>query len=72
MSKEIPFNLHSQIARKDLSPVNWHRVTPGFDLWACECGLEFELTYGTPAENNMNFCPQCGNLIRVIDEDDES
>ena len=69
MSKEIPFDLRSQIARKNLSPVTWHRVLEGFNLWACECGLRFELKgYETPAENNINFCPQCGNLIRVIEE----
>lgn len=24
------------------------------------CGLAWTLNYGTPEENNMNFCPKCG------------
>lgn len=25
-----------------------------------ECGKRWELTCGSPADNNLNFCPRCG------------
>lgn len=25
-----------------------------------ECGERWELTCGSPADNNLNFCPRCG------------
>lgn len=25
-----------------------------------ECGVRWELTCGSPADNNLNFCPRCG------------
>ena len=28
------------------------------------CGEPWELNYGTPEENNMNFCPNCGADMR--------
>ena len=28
------------------------------------CGEPWELNYGTPQENNMNFCPNCGADMR--------
>ena len=35
------------------------------DTYECsECGKWFVLMYGTPEENNYNFCPNCGADMR--------
>lgn len=34
------------------------------DTWECsKCGEPWTLNYGTPQENNMNYCPNCGAKI---------
>lgn len=34
---------------------------PGAGYWECSyCGEPWVLIEGTPAENNMNYCPNCG------------
>lgn len=35
-------------------------------LWNTECGGTFEITEGTPRENEMVFCPYCGKSIEEI------
>ena len=43
----------------------------GEDPYQCsECGEEWWLNDGTPAENNMNFCPRCGADMREGEKDD--
>lgn len=38
--------------------------------WVCSvCGEPWTLIDGTPAENNMNFCPNCG--AQMSDRDGE-
>ena len=34
-----------------------------------ECGQEWCLNDGTPAENNMNYCPTCGADMREGEKD---
>ena len=35
------------------------------NVYKCSvCGEPWELNYGTPQENNMNFCPNCGADMR--------
>jgi len=37
------------------------------NAWECSnCKLLWQLTVGTPKENNMNYCPQCG--AKIIEE----
>lgn len=34
---------------------------PGAGYWECSyCGEPWVLIEGAPAENNMNYCPNCG------------
>lgn len=35
----------------------WH------DVWYTDCGNAFVLINGTPVENDMRYCPYCGNLL---------
>lgn len=56
----------------NIAPVNWHCEDESLNLWICECGYEFQIDYGTPAENQIYFCPKCGNLIRIFDDTGES
>ena len=38
--------------------------------WETECGNMFEVTDGTPYENDMKFCPYCGeNLVEFMKAD---
>ena len=32
--------------------------------WEGSCGVVFELITGTPAENKMRFCPNCGKPLK--------
>ena len=33
----------------------------GSNVYVCSnCGLEWYLEEGTPEENDMNYCPKCG------------
>ena len=33
--------------------------------WSGSCETRWWLDYGTPKENEMNFCPKCGKRIKV-------
>ena len=40
------------------------------DTYECsQCGEPWTLIDGTPKENNMNYCPNCGAEMRGGDED---
>ena len=36
-----------------------------------QCGEEWTFPFGTPKENNANFCPNCGAIMERGDEADE-
>ena len=40
----------------------WREDSDGF--WKGDCGIAWELFTGTPKENKMNYCPECGKLIK--------
>lgn len=46
----------------------WKETDMGWDgdtAWVCSvCGEPWTLIDGTPKENNMNFCPNCGSQMR--------
>lgn len=33
------------------------------NAWEGTCGVLWELIEGTPKENEINFCPQCGKRV---------
>lgn len=38
-----------------------------YNPWSTACGGEFEITTGSPSENEMNFCPYCARrIVEVI------
>ena len=39
----------------------WHVDDDG--IYVTECGNLFEIMDGTPAENEMRYCPYCGREI---------
>jgi len=45
------------------------------DAWACQsCDLYWQLISGTPQENGVKFCPQCGipiGTFKYQEEDDD-
>ena len=40
-----------------------HEVHHESDAWDTQCGNAFLLVEGTPAENDMAFCPYCGGHL---------
>ena len=39
------------------------------NVWQCsECGEEWQLMEGTPAENRMNYCHHCGSRLYMKGE----
>ena len=48
----------------------WKRFDEAnFNAWECpECGHVHQLFEGTPAENDMNYCPKCGVQLITIEK----
>lgn len=42
---------------------------PHYDYWTAECGMEWSLDEGDPADNGMRFCPNCGGSLVVGEEE---
>lgn len=40
-----------------------HDADADDNAWEGTCGALWELIEGTPKENKMNFCPQCGKRV---------
>ncbi len=46
----------------------WIETEMGFNsyAWVCSaCGEPWVLNAGTPSENNMNYCPNCGAKMKI-------
>ncbi len=41
------------------------------DHWETQCDDAFQFADGTPAENNMLFCPYCGLKIEQLNQDEK-
>ena len=44
-----------------MSDCHWEHNEEGY--WETTCGNAFEVTEGTPLENNMRFCCYCGKRL---------
>ena len=51
----------------------WKQCTSEYDTsWEGTCGAKWTIEHGTPKENVVNFCPQCGGkLIEIEPKDNE-
>jgi len=45
------------------TPCAWKQVDDDWGTWESSCGQLFCLDDGTPWQNNMRYCPFCGNSI---------
>lgn len=66
---ESAYKAGYETAKKEFEPRQgkWreHKTIDGGILYVCtNCSNVFELTYGTPKDNNYNFCPSCGADMR--------
>lgn len=52
------------LAPRSLTPCTWRSDEE--DHWTAACGLAWWICDGTPAENNINFCPKCGGRITEV------
>ena len=44
----------------------WHESDDETNCWHTDCGDTFQITEGSPADNNMRHCCYCGNpLVEV-------
>ena len=72
-----PYNVLTEVRDRiealptvDAVPVvhgEWIETEMGYDdyAWVCTvCGEPWVLNAGTPSENNMNYCPNCGARMR--------
>jgi len=51
----------------------WKQCTSEYDTsWEGTCGAKWTIEHGTPKENVVNFCPQCGGkLVEIEPKDNE-
>lgn len=53
-------SLYEFTAKEKQNTCKW---TIDLEAYTTQCGGLFEITYGSPEENNMNFCPYCGGIL---------
>jgi rubrerythrin len=52
--------------KKLVERCEWILIDDDKGLWQCsKCGAEWVLEAGTPADNEMNYCPACGRRLEV-------
>lgn len=53
-------------SRADEKPCVWRCEQDEYmdGCWRTTCRRLFELTEGTPTENNFHFCPNCGKPLK--------
>ncbi len=44
----------------------WCEWTQDGEVWTGVCGIEWEFLDGSPAENDVKFCPKCGKQVEVL------
>lgn len=53
------------------STCNWNQDEWEGDLWVSECGVYWSLNEGTPTENKMKFCLNCGKPLTQTPYEEE-
>ena len=57
---------HPDCPLKLVEGCEWILIDDDNGLWQCsKCGAEWVLEAGTPADNEMNYCPACGKRLEV-------
>ena len=57
---------HKDCPLKPVEMCEWILIDDDKGLWQCsKCGAEWVLEAGTPADNEMNYCPACGRRLEV-------
>lgn len=47
----------------------YEQIEEDYNVWHCnKCKCDWCLEEGTPKDNNMNYCPECGARIKEIIE----
>lgn len=47
----------------------YEQIEEDYNVWNCsKCKCDWCLEEGTPKDNNMNYCPECGAIIKEIIE----
>jgi hypothetical protein len=50
----------------------YEQIEEDYNVWHCsKCKCDWCIEEGTPIDNNMNYCPECGARIREIIELEE-
>ena len=49
------------------SVCRWRMEDDDSGLWAGDCGAMWTLTGGSPEENEMAYCPQCGRKLEQVE-----
>ena len=58
-------------AQPELKKGKWIPTNDGWDgeYFVCsKCGCPWTLIEGSPEDNGMNFCPNCGAYMREVDD----
>ena len=63
--EEVEMN-HIEV-KVEFEKCEWSRESD--DVWRSDCGLLWEFdNEETPKANNMNYCPQCGKILKEAPE----
>lgn len=47
----------------------YKQIEEDYNIWSCSnCECAWRIEEGTPANNNVNYCPECGARIKEIIE----
>lgn len=69
MAEEI-IRLRAELAalkERTQSVCRWRMEDDDSGLWAGDCGAMWTLTGGSPEENEMAYCPQCGRKLEQVE-----
>ena len=44
---------------------HWTNIDPVWLVWKGGCGVQWYFDQGDPEDNGMNYCPQCGGVVKL-------